>query len=198
MAIITISRQLGSQGDKIAELIAQQLGYKVVSRQLINQAALQACAPEIALAEIDELGLLGISPSDKDCKSYVKYLKKIIHNLAETDRVVIVGRGSQIILQDFPDTLHIRVIAPLKIRISRVMEEQSISHDAAAAQIKASDRSRDKFFKRFFDAKLSSPYFYDLVLNTGHINSEAATRIIQTALHQKSPLVSLTSLHKEL
>ena len=36
MAIITISRQLGSQGDKIAELIAQQLGYKVVSRQLIR------------------------------------------------------------------------------------------------------------------------------------------------------------------
>ena len=77
------------------------------------------------------------------------------------------------------------------------MEEQCISHDAAAAQIKASDRSRDKFFKRFFEAKLSSPYFYDLVLNTSHFNPEAATRIIQTALYQKSPLASLTSHHKE-
>jgi len=188
MAVITISRQLGSQGDKIAELIAEQLGYKVVSRQIINQAALQACAPEIALAEIDELGLLGISPSDKDCKSYIRQLKRILLDLAEEGRVIIVGRGGQIILQDYPGALHIRVIAPFETRVSRTMEEQGISHNAATAQIKASDRYREKFLKGFFKARLSSPEFYDLVLNTGHFDPEAAVQIILTALHQKTTL----------
>ena len=186
MAIITISRQLGSLGDEIAELIGRQLGYRVVSRQLINQAALEACTPEIALAEIDELGLLGISPSNKDCKSYIKHLKKIIHDLAREDRVVIVGRGGQVILQNYPDTLHIRVIAPREVRVSRIMEEQGISQDAAAAQIKASDRYREKFLKQFFETKLPSPELYDLVLNTEHFNPDAAAQIIQTALHRKT------------
>ena len=189
MTVITISRQIGSQGDRIAELIAEQLGYRVVSRQLINQAAAQACAPEMALAEIDELGLLGISPSEKDCISYIKQLKRIVLNLAAEGRVIVVGRGGQIILKDHPNALHIRIIAPFEVRVSRIMQQQNISYDAAKAQTKASDQNREKFLKRLFEAKLSKPEFYDLIINTAHIDPDSAAQIILTALHQKNPTV---------
>ena len=37
MAVITVSRQLGSGGDQIAQRIAQVLGYELVDRRLIEQ-----------------------------------------------------------------------------------------------------------------------------------------------------------------
>jgi len=63
MAVITVSRQLGSLGCDIANSVAQRLGYRMVWRKLINQAARQARTPEMALEMLDELGLLGLRPS---------------------------------------------------------------------------------------------------------------------------------------
>jgi hypothetical protein len=62
MAVITISRQMGSLGREISEEIARSLNYRVVWREVINEAAKRAGAPDVALATIDELDLLGIRP----------------------------------------------------------------------------------------------------------------------------------------
>ena len=53
MAVITLSREMGSLGDDIARAVAARLGLRLVGRELINRAAKEAGAPEVALAEID-------------------------------------------------------------------------------------------------------------------------------------------------
>ena len=58
MPAITISRQLGSLGYQIALSVVDTLGYKLVWRELINKAARRTGTPEVALAAIDELGIL--------------------------------------------------------------------------------------------------------------------------------------------
>src|SRR5512139_3500296 len=116
MSVITLSRELGSRGDDIARAVAERLGLRVVGRELINRAARAAGAPEVALAEIDELGLLGVRPTRAAVQLYGQKVAEVIREMAAAGDVLIVGRGGQIVLAGEPDTLHVRVIAPREMR----------------------------------------------------------------------------------
>src|SRR5512146_879462 len=131
MAVITISRQYGSLGNIVANALGQRLGYRVVMRELINQAASAAGAPEVALAVIDELGLLGLSPSEEDYQAYIHAVKYVMQGLADEGNVIIVGRGGQVVLAGRPDVLHVRTVAPVEVRAARLMERHHISLAAA-------------------------------------------------------------------
>lgn len=182
MAAITISRQLGSMGHEISRLSAQTLGYRLVWRELINEAARQAGVPEVALATIDDLGLLGVSPSPKARLAYRIAIKRIMESMADEGKVVILGRAGQVILGGRPDVLHVRLIAPLKLRIQRVADAQKISFESAQAQVETSDRNRRNYLKRFYHARLDDPVLYDLVINTAHLTPASAANLICQAL----------------
>jgi cytidylate kinase len=184
MAVITISRQLGSLGTAVAQQAANRLGYRIVEREVINQAALRAGAPEVALAMIDELHLLGVCPSEEACQAYIQALQCVIEELAVGGNIVIVGRAGQVILANRTDTLHVRLIAPLQIRIERIAQRRGISLHAARAQVTASDHCREKFLKRFYNRNLDDPDQYDLIINTARFTCEATANIIcQTLLN---------------
>ena len=82
MTVITISRQLGSQGTTLGRMLASRLGYPLVHRELINKAARLAKAPDMALATIDELGLFGIEPDPSQQQLYLEAVKTVIEDLA--------------------------------------------------------------------------------------------------------------------
>ena len=185
MAVITISRQYGSLGNIVADALGQRLGYRVVMRELINQAARWAGAPEVALAVIDELGLLGLSPSEEDYQAYIQALKSVMLELADEGNAVIVGRGGQVVLGARPDVLHVRLVAPVEVRIARIAERHHISLQAARAQVKTSDRQRRIFLKRFYNIDGNDPQLYDLVINTARMSAEAACNLICAALQQE-------------
>ncbi|MGD8402075.1 MAG: cytidylate kinase-like family protein [Anaerolineales bacterium] len=182
MAVITISRQLGSLGCEVADEVVQRLGYRKAWRGLINQAARRARTPEMALEMLDELGLFGIEPSLSVEKEYLDAICELIEELARDDNIVIVGRGGQAVLQDWPDTLHVRVIAPLEVRVNRLVDEQGISKEAALAQIQTSDRRRERFVERAYHVNWSEPSLYDLVLNTATLDVPKAAELICLAV----------------
>jgi len=181
MASITISRQLGSLGDEIAQIVARRLGWQVIDRELINQAAFESCSPEMVLTAVDELGLLGITPSKKECKAYLTAVERILQQRADQGDLVILGRAGQIILRGRPDVMHIRIHAPRKARVQRVATHQSITADAALAQIKASDRHRRWYLKRYYNVAVDKPRYYDLEINTARLSPEAAAELICNA-----------------
>jgi len=182
MAIITISRQLGSLGTTLGHQVATRLGYRLVHRELINKAAHLAGAPDMALATIDELGLLGIETDENQQLAYLESVHTVIENLAAEGNIIIVGRAGQAILQDRPNLLHLCVVAPLEIRIQRVMEAHGISSQAAKAQIEDSDRYRASYLRSFYNIKWDDPTLYHLVINTGHISLETSAEVVCTAV----------------
>jgi CMP/dCMP kinase len=186
MSTITISRQLGSQGLKVARLAAEKLGFRLVWREAINQAAQRAGAPEMALSMIDDLGLFDICPSPEMCAAYHQAVRVVIQDLAAAGRVIIVGRAGQVILRDWPSVLHVRIIAPSEIRAANLMAVHHIPHDAALAQIQTSDRRRKKYVKDYYGEKWDDPELYDLIINTGRLSIEAAGELIFQGLSQKS------------
>jgi cytidylate kinase len=190
--VVTISRQMGSRGLEVARALGSALGYRVASRDLINQAAMRSGNPEVALAVIDELGLLGICPSPQACQAYRQAVRQVMEELLGEGRVIIVGRAGQVILGDRPRVLHVRLIAPQAERIGRLAAEQKISTENALAQIQASDRHRRNYLKRHYQVTWDDPNLYDLTLNTANLSIQAVTAIIRQALIEKLKYTAAT------
>jgi hypothetical protein len=155
MAVVTLSRQLGSLGYETAEMLALRTGYRLVGRELINQAAKRAGAPDVALAMIDELNLLGLKPAPEDIQAYLIAVKTVMDELAAAGDVIIVGRAGQVILANWPGVLHLRMIALRRSGFTGW--PPGITH-AAAAQAQTSDRHHKQYFKIFTTSTGSPEY----------------------------------------
>lgn len=169
-SVYTISRQYGCGGSKLAIKLAELSGYELVWREIINQVAIQIGSPDMALAVIDELGLLGISPDEETWIKYRDAIRQAVISKAEKGKVVIVGRASQLILKDFPNSCHIKIIASLETRIKNIQETKQVNENAAKAQIEVSDRNRKNFIKKFYQVDWNDPSLYDLTISTDHFD----------------------------
>jgi len=178
MSVITVSRQLGSMGRDVAVLVAQRMGYRFVWRDMINEAARRASTPQVALATIDELDILGIQPNAKDRKAYCAAISQIMNELADADNVVILGRAGQVVLADHPYALHVRIVAPVAIRIERIVRQMQVTPEAALLQVDASDQHRRDYLRRFYKQDWDDPALYDLTINTAHLSTSAVADII--------------------
>lgn len=186
MTVVTLSRKLGSQGNGIARLVAEQLDCRVVSRKVINEAAARSGAPEEALAEIDDLKLLGVRSSYRARRAYHAAVRQVLEELAQEGNIVIVGRAGQVILRGRPGVLHVRVTAPQELRIERVVAAQGISLEAARARVTCCDKNRRTYLRRNYHADWDDPALYDLVINTAHIPAEIAAALIVAAVREIS------------
>jgi cytidylate kinase len=184
MTVITLSREMGSRGDDVAKALAERLGLRLVGREMINQAAQDAGAGEVALAELDELGLLGVKPSAASQKRYREKIVEIIEAQAAAGNVLLVGRGAQIVLGHSPGVLHVRIAAPRDLRCKVVQERCKVSAEAADARISASDAARAGYHKRHFGVRWDDPSLYDLILNLARLTVPTAVAIISAAAMQ--------------
>lgn len=199
MDVITISRQLGSLGFQVGKEVAERLNYQLVWRDLINQTAIRAGAPEVALAMFDEFNLLGIAPSPRQFADYIRVVGQVIQEMADGGKIVIIGRAGQVLLADDPRVLHVRIIAPYGDRIARVAVSRGITAESAKAQIQASDRARKNYLRRFYQVNWEDPSLYDLVINTGRISvATAAESICQMARFQESAMETAQSDQEEM
>jgi hypothetical protein len=120
-----------------------------------------------------------------DDTRYLTGLESVIRELAESQSIVIRGRGSQFILKDYTRVLHVLVVAPSELRLKRVMESMKLDKAAATHEMERFDNSGREFIRRYFQAELEHPAHYDLVINTKHLSFEAATSIVVHTLPLK-------------
>src|SRR6266576_4737521 len=125
MAVITISRHPGSLGDTIARGIADRLDYRLVERAELISVAERIGGSDVAWDRAPELGER--SPSfwerlNEERRRYASVLRRVTTQLAEEDDVVIVGLGGGQLLKGLGNVLRLQVIAPMDVRMERVME----------------------------------------------------------------------------
>ena len=183
MTILTISRQKGSFGDEIASMLARRLGYHLYDREIINKAARESGSPEIALADIDELNLLGLSVTEEESCAYRCAISDILHEIARNGDAIFLGRGGQVILQDDPSALHVRIFAPIELRIQRIAQRQEIDLDKARTLVRGADKHSRRHLKRCYQVDWDDPTLYDLVINTHKLLPESACELIHQALN---------------
>ena len=112
---------------------------------------------------------------------YLETMTGIIRELAARGEVVILGRGSQMLLDDMPLALHVLCVAPRKLRASRLAERDEIGIEEAMRRTAESDRARCAFYKKFWHAEVEDPKLYDLTIDTGRLSFDVATQVIVAA-----------------
>ncbi len=180
MTVLTFSRQDGSDGRRIAQAVAQTLGYHFVNKDTIEHILVQYGFVEFykdydaASSVWDRL--------DANKTELIRMLNQAIRGLARHDNVVILGRGSFAVLHGLADVLNVRIQAPLPLRVSRVMAQAGIASRAKAeAVVTENDRRRAAFVHTFYGVRWDSADLFDLVFDTGKVAPDLAAAWIVAA-----------------
>ena len=183
MAVITVSREIGSGGDEAAREAAQQLGYAFVDKQFIEQVLGQYGFIEFDQAYDSLPGFWEKFDAQKEQRrtDMTKLLNQAILALAQRDNVVILGRSGYVVLHGLADVLNVRMVAPEALRVARVAQQRGLSQAQAAAKVAQVDRVRASFVEEFYRDEPQDAPAFDLLLNTGKIPIELAAEWIVAA-----------------
>jgi len=110
---------------------------------------------------------------------YSEGIQQTVLQLAELGSIVIVGRGSNIILKDDPRVLRVGLIANEVDRINRIANYEEVTYENAKTIMLNRDAARIQFFKNFFNIEDPDNRFnYHAIINTSEMNFDLATQII--------------------
>jgi CMP/dCMP kinase len=129
--------------------------------------------------------------------SALKLVQQAIKRAYEVGNIVIIGRGGQIILKDSPGVLHIRIEAPLEMRVRRVetrlkMErgdydsDLKIQHDARLLVAERDAASAD-YIRLYYGVDWADPSLYHAVFNTGKMGVHETAQIIVAMVRSLFP-----------
>ena len=189
--VITISREPGSGGRIVATELGKKLGLDVFHQEIINEMAESAQVSTRVLETLDEKGLSVLEEwitSLVDNRhlwpdQYLRHLLKVIGTIGKHGNAVIVGRGANFVLPP-EGRLRVRIVAPLDVRVENVSSNFGVSAEDAKRRIIRTESERRAFIRKYFNANITDPINYDLVLNTGTLSIEAAANAIENALKQ--------------
>ena len=116
----------------------------VYDRELLEQEAVRLGVPEAEIEKIDEqpAGIFQRFRPGSIYQRYFEALEQIMRELAERGDVILVGRGGNRFLRDDPRAFHVRLVAPMPIRLRRVMEYRWVRESVAKKLIAESDCQR--------------------------------------------------------
>jgi len=201
--VITVNREFGSGGGRIAQTIAEWLGWKLLDRDIIdaiayaahvdpnvvrpfdehvdswlrriNQQAMRSAALAAGLA-LGESAVFGV-------EEMMKISRKIIEEAYKEGNCVIVGRASQCILQHKPDVYHVFVYAPYLDRLERLRGRLDKGVHAEQ-RIRIVDEERAKYLQQYFGKSWTNPHLYDLMISS-RVDEEWTARAILYAMNGK-------------
>jgi cytidylate kinase len=152
----------------------------------------RADAPSLTLPFV---GLFSptVSPLSASLEGYVRIVGLVIQGLAKEGNVLIMGRGSQVLLRKHSGAFHVQIVAPVPDRVKTVMVRFKLDKKAAENRVRASDHGRADYLRRYHGVDWLEPTLYHLVINTGHIPVATAAGLIVRAHQAVMPPGSTTS-----
>jgi cytidylate kinase len=197
MAVITISRQFGAGGITLGKMVAEKYGYTFADTEIIKMVAEMANVSTHFVNTVEkEAGgkfskfisktvskpLVGRILKDErgyiDEEIYLDYLVLIIAQMGDDGNVVILGRGSQYILNDLPDAYHILLIDTFENRVRFMQKNYDLSQGRATQAVKTEDKRRLNLYKKLGKTDYDNPDLYHLVLNMSRISLDKALELI--------------------
>ena len=183
MSTITVSKQLGSLGTKIAREVAEKLNYEYVDKEKIGKILADFGLGSAELEEFDEKSpplwdFLAIKRTN-----FLLSIEAAIYDIARKGRVVIVGRGGQVLLRNLPGTLHVRIFAPFDLRVKRLVESERVDEKHAVRMLRQNDHDSVGYIHSFSNADWNDANLYDLLINTEKLSAATAVQMIIDSVH---------------
>jgi len=197
MAVITISRQFGAGGKTLGKMVADEFGYTFADSEIIKSVAEMAnvstnfvetvekeaggkfsrfiskmvSKPLVERVLKDERGYI-------DEEIYLDYLVLIIAQMGDDGNVVILGRGSQYILNDLPDAYHVLLIDEFENRVQFMKKYYDLSKSRATQAVRGEDKRRKNLYQKLGKTDYDNSSLYHLVLNMNKVNLEQALKLV--------------------
>ena len=180
MSVITISREFGSEGDAIAQRVAQSLGYHFVDQKFVGIILGQYGYVEFnkEYATLPTFWERFDARREEERDVMVGMLNQVIRAVARHGNVVLLGRSGFEVLGGFADVLHVRLQAPVPVRVRRVMAQRGIVFEQAEELVRKNDKIRVAFVEEFYRVPWGSIQAFDLVINTGKVPPDLASEMI--------------------
>ncbi len=186
MAVLTLSRAMGSQGDYIAAEVAKALGYYFVDKAFIGKILQQYGLIEFG-KEYDRLpGFWERFDAQKEDRRKMMgdMLGSVIQAMARRGNVVILGRGAFGVLHGMDDVLNVRIQASNEFRVRQIIEQYHVSLDEAEARIKQADKIQSLFIQEFYGELADSPDAFDLQINTDKLDPDFLVKLLVDTMKQ--------------
>ena len=201
MGVITVTYELGSMGLEVARRVAQELGYRLVYTEILSEVAKRLGVPEWKIEDFSEFkyvpsklsffdlfqldkslidfgALFGEKKKEITFEEFRDALVKTITAFAVSNNVVIVGHGSACILQEYPNSLHVKIEAPFYDRVKVFAENTGLSLDEAEKQLKKIDAKEAEFYKDLCDEDIKDINLFHLKLNTSKLSVDNAKDLV--------------------
>ena len=211
MPVITMSRQIGSGGDQLAQRLCEELGLIAFDKRLMARVASEvgiATSEIVDYSETEyerrgffdqlfrrsrpvaEFSMWVGSPSVGyerrarilDEHGAIDLIRATVTAAYERDNILIIGRGGQAILESKPDVLHVRIVATYEDRVARLQAQQNMTPGQARRYIQESDEAKDEYLRVFFHVDPNDASLYHLVVNTSKLGLDGAFTLIENAL----------------
>ena len=182
MAVIAMTREMGSLGKDVAAGLAERLGLNVVHHELVARHLSERLGTGESTVHRFLEGEASLLERWKvESKRLSRFTAEEILELAVKGNVVIRGWGAASLLRQIPHVLCVRVCAPLQTRVQRMMTRLNWTDPAIARrEIERNDAAHASTMQRFFGATWESPELYDIVLNTERVPVAACVDYVQS------------------
>lgn len=189
--IINIGRQFGSGGKAVASVLGSKLEIPVYDKELLQKAAEDSGFAREIFEGRDEdikgfkMGLdTGLMNSIRTAvpgfgeAQLFNIQSETIRHIADGGSAVIVGRCSDYILRDYPDTLDVFITAPMEERVKRVCERCEVPLDKAESYIQKKDKKRSSYYNCYTFGNWGVADNYDLCLDSSLLGIDGTADFI--------------------
>jgi len=190
--IITISREYGAGGARIAAKICERLGtnWQVWDKEIIDAVAESAqtrsqmveSLDEHAMSWLEELCRTILNSHVIETRTYCRHLAQVVLALAHQGNKIIIGRGANFLL---PQALNIRLRAGLDFRIRNIMESEHLTREEAERKIRHIDRERMEFTRQVFSRDIDDVAGYDMIIRTDSLGLDPTVSAIIAAAYER-------------
>ena len=190
MAIITITRGQHSGGEEVAQAIADKIGARCVSNEVLREAA-----QKFGVSEAKVEGAFDKSPTfwermTESSRVYVAYVQATLAEWAKDDNLVYHGNAGQELLREVPHVLKVRLMYPIEARIQTIMERFKYTREQAVRYVQQIDDDRTKRTLQLHNVDWRDSRRYDVTFNIDHLTSQHVVDIILGLV--KQPEFTLT------
>jgi len=170
-SIITVSREVESYGDEIAEKLSQKLKMELLGKEKFV-SLLRDISPQFPTDPPED---------EKERDRWIIEVGSFLSRRAAKKPFILVGRGGQKILENCPFAFHILVVASQVTRLRRTMEKYQQDEVTASRILAEQDQQRERFLRQTFGIDWRDPVYYHLVVNTDFYGVNEATDLILEA-----------------
>jgi cytidylate kinase len=182
--IIMISRGSFSGGSVLAECLAEKMGYRVISRELLAAAAARYGIAEDRLAQALDRAPGLWERLGHERRLYLTFIQATLCDMLLEDGVVYHGHAGHLLLRGISHVLRVRLVAPMSYRIGAAMQSLRCGREAAEAHVRQVDEERARWTRFLYGIDWDSSLNYDLVVNLEGMSVETACAVVRATAGQ--------------